>query len=91
MRGWRQVNRRLHTGHSLFDRRPPLALRPVAQVVVAQRQQIQRDERRRRLRGEHRDARLGRVDAQQQRLKVEAVVVGDDDLAIHDAAWRQSP
>ena len=46
--------------------------RRVAQVLVAQREQVPGHERGRRLRGEQLHARRGGMDAQQQRLEVEA-------------------
>ena len=39
--------------------------------------------------GEHPHPRVGRVDALLQRLEVQAVVGGDDDLAVDHAAFRQ--
>ena len=39
--------------------------------------------------GEHPHPRVGRVDALLQRLEVQAVVGGDDDLAVDHAALRQ--
>ena len=58
-------------------------------VVVAEGQQVERDEGRRRLLGEHAHPRVGRVDALLQRLEIQAVVGGDDDLAVDHAALRQ--
>ena len=66
-----------------------LALRHRPQVLVVQRQQVPRHERGGRLRGEHPDPRLGRVDAQQQRLEPQAAVGRDHDLAVEHAALRQ--
>ena len=43
----------------------------------------------RRVFGEHPHPRVGRVDALLQRLEVQAVIGGDDDLAVDHAALRQ--
>ena len=57
--------------------------------LVAEREQVPGDERRRRLGGEHLDPRRRRVDPEQQRLELELAVARDDDLAVEDAALRQ--
>jgi hypothetical protein len=85
----RQVDRRLDAEERLLQPRAPLVLRHLAQILVAECQQVPRHEARRRLGGEHVDPRRGRVDAQQQRLEVERAVAGDDHLAVDDAALRQ--
>ena len=69
--------------------RAALGERPIGVVVVAEGQQVERDERRRRLLGQHPHPRIGRVDALLQRLEIQAVVGGDDDLAVDHAALRQ--
>ena len=58
--------------------------RPPGEVVVAEREQVERDEVRRGLDGEHAHPRGGRVHALQQRLEVEPGPLGvdDDDLAV---------
>jgi len=58
-------------------------------VIVAEGEQVERDERSGRLLGEHAHARIGWVDALLQRLEVQAVVGGDDDLAVDHAAFWQ--
>ena len=65
-----------------------LTERTIEQCVVVECQQVEGDERGRRLGGQPAHPRLGRVDALQQRVEVETtVVVGrDDDLAVDDAA-----
>ena len=83
------MDRRLHARERGFETGAPLALRHLAQVLVAERQQVPRDEARRRLGGQHVHPRRGRVDAQQQRLEVERPVPGDDDLAVEDAPLRE--
>ena len=60
----------------------------LAQVVVALGEQVEGDERRRRLLREHRDARRRRMDAQRQQVEVEAVLGGDHDLTVDDARAR---
>ena len=68
-----------------------LGQRTIEQRLVVERQQVEGDERRRRLGGEPAHARLGRVDALQQRVEVETAIVRGrhDDLAVDDAALRQ--
>ncbi len=68
-------------------RRSPWGTR--AEVLVAQRQQVPRDVRRRHFRRQHAHSRLGGVDAQQQLLEVESSVVRDHDLAVEHAAIRE--
>jgi hypothetical protein len=63
--------------------------RDLHQRLVADREQVEGDEGRRRLLGEQPDARLRRVDALQQRLEVQPVALGDDDLAVDHAALGQ--
>ena len=82
----REVDRRLDAGEGLLEARAPLGLRAIAQVLVAEREQVPRDERRRLLRGEHLHARCGGMDAEEQRLEVEPPSVRDHDLAVEDAA-----
>ena len=73
------------------ERRTPRGHRLVEERAVVEREQVERDERSRRLGGQPVDPRLGRVDALQQRVEVEPVTarVGDDDLAVDDAALGQ--
>ena len=61
----------------------------VPQVVVAVGEGVERDEAGRGLLGELRDPARRRVDAQRQQVEVEAVVGGDDELAVHDRPIRQ--
>ena len=67
-----QVDRRLGGPEDRLQSSPSLALRDLAQVLVAEREQVPGDEARRRLLGQHLDPRRGRVDAQQQRLELRA-------------------
>ncbi len=75
------------------ERHQPLAalvVAPRAQVLACGGQQVEGDEGRRRLRGELRDAGLGRMDALRERVEVEHAVGDDDHLAIDDAAgWQR--
>ena len=64
-------------------------MRDAAQVLVADREKIPADEARRGLTGQHRDARRGRMDPEQERLELETLRAGDDDLAIDDAPFRE--
>ena len=87
--GRREQDRRLGLLERALEARPSRLERLAAEVVVAFREQVERDERRRRLLGEHRDARGGRVDAQRQQVEVETVVGGDHDLTVDDGALRE--
>ena len=58
----------------LLEPLAPLGERRLAQVLVAEREQVPGDERGRRLRGEQLHPRRGRMDAQEQRLEVEAAL-----------------
>ena len=68
-----------------------LGLRQLEQRLVVLREQVERDEARRRLLGEHVDARLGGMDALAERVEVlAAVLVEEHDLAVeHVAALRE--
>ena len=85
----RDVDRRARARERVDQGGAPLAERTPGVVVVAEGEQVERDEGRRRLLGEHPHPRIGRVDALLQRLEVQAVVGGDDDLAVDHAALRQ--
>ena len=67
----------------------PLAERPAGVVLVAEGEQVERDERRRREIGEHVDPAGRRMDALLQRLEVQPVIGGDDDLTVDHATIRQ--
>ena len=67
----------------------PLGKRSPGVVVVAEGEQVERDEGRGRVFGEHPHPRIGRVDALLQRLEVQAVVGGDDDLTVDHTPLRQ--
>ena len=85
----RQVDGRPRAGQRRFQPPPAFGERRGRQVFVALGQQIPGDERRRDLARQHRDARRGRVNAQQQRREVEARGPGDDDLAVEHGARGQ--
>ena len=84
----REVQRR---GDHRLEAVAALGLRQLQQRLVAVRQQVEGDEARRRLLGEHVDARLGGVDALAERVEVlPAVGVEEDDLPVeHVAALRE--
>jgi len=64
-----------------------LALGELEQRLVVERQQIERDEARRGLLGEHVDARLGGVDPLAERVEVlPALLIEEHDLAVQDIA-----
>ena len=87
----RQVDGRLGAAEDGLQAGSPLALRDLAQVLVAEREQVPGDEAGRRLLGQHLDPRGGRVDAQEKRLELEGAVARDDDLAVEHAALRAGP
>ncbi len=60
--------------------------RQLAQVPVAEREQVERDEARRSLLRELLHARRGGVDALLQRVEVEPGRAGNDELAVEDAS-----
>ena len=74
-----------------LEQRPAVGHRHVEHGSIAVGEHVEGDERGGRLRGQPIDARLGGMDALQQRVEVEPVAtgVGDDDLAVDDAAFRQ--
>ena len=84
----REVERR---GDHRLQAVAALGLRQLQQRLVAVRQQVEGDEARRRLLGEHLDARLGGVDALAEGVEVlPAVGVEEDDLPVeHVAALRE--
>ena len=75
----------------LLEQRPALAERRLHQVVVAEREHVERDELGRCLLGEHPHPRLGGVDALLEGVEVEALAlgVGDDDLTVDHTPLRQ--
>ena len=81
-----QVNRGGGFGQGLLEQGPSLLLRSARQVLRSQGQQVKGDEGRRGPLGQQLHSGGGRVDALEQRLEVQALAVGDDDLAVDDAA-----
>lgn len=84
----RGVDRRLSTRQSPVAHLPALDERPLGQVVVAEGEQVERDEAGRGLLGEQPHPAGGGVDALLEGLEVESVAggVGNDDLAVDDRA-----
>jgi hypothetical protein len=68
---------------------PPDRQRHRAQILIADREQVPRHERRRRLRRQQLYPRRRRMDAQQKRLEVEPLLADDHDLPIDHAPLRQ--
>ena len=85
----REVDRRGGGAEQPLEPGAAFVLRQLADVAAVDREQIEGDERRRRLRGQLRDPRRGRVQAQLQAIEVEPVRPGDDDLAVDHAAGRE--
>ena len=79
------MDRRLHSASALLQGRAPLGERPRGVVLVAEGEQVEGDERRRRLFRQHPHAGDRGVDALLQRLEVQPVAGGDDDLAVEHA------
>jgi hypothetical protein len=69
--------------------RATLVHRQFAKIASVDREQIERDKRRRRLLRELGDAGGGGMQAELERVEVEAARSGNHDLAIDDAAGRQ--
>ena len=84
----REVDRRLYPRQRRLQPSATLALRDIAQVVIAERQQVPGDEARRRLGGQHVHARGCRMDAKEQRVEVERPVAGDDHFPVDDGSLR---
>ena len=87
-----QVAGAVEPGERLLQGRAPLRERAVDVRLVAEREQVERDERGRRLLGQHVDARLGRVDPLLEHLELEPL--GPDgecheQLAVEHAALGQ--
>ena len=83
------VDRGAGAGQGVDEGGAALAERPLGVVVIAECEQVERDEGCRRLLGEHPHPRIGRVDALLQRLEIQPVVGGDDDFTVDHAALRQ--
>jgi hypothetical protein len=88
-----QVEGRGHAGQRIFQRRPALLERPFGVVVVAEGEQVERDEVGRCLTGEHVHPAGRRVDPLQQGLEVEpaAILAGNHDLPVDHAPARELP
>ncbi len=72
-----------------FEQDAALALRHGAQVAAADRDRVERHERRRRRLCQLGDARGGRMKPHLERVEIEPVGRGDHDLAVHHTAVRQ--
>ena len=88
-RGRREEHWRLGLLERALEARASLLERLATQIVVALREQVERDERRRCFRRELLDARRGRMDPERQQIEVETMVGGDHDLAVDDGALRE--
>jgi hypothetical protein len=88
-RGPGDVHRRVGVRQGLEEALAPLAEGAAHQVLVAEGEDVEGDQGRRRLAAEQRDPARGRVDAQLQGLEVEPVAAGHDDLAVEHAALRR--
>ena len=80
-----QMHGRIGRPEDRFQPGAPLPLRHRPQVLVTEREEIPRDERCRRLCGEHVHARCGGMDSKQQRLEGQRTVARDHDLPVDDA------
>jgi hypothetical protein len=84
-----QVNGRRDVGEQLFQPSAPLRLRQVAQILTVSGQQVERDERRGRLRRQPGNPGCGRVQPHLEQVEVQALAGGDHDLAVEHAPGRQ--
>ena len=78
----REMDRRLRGVERELEAPPALVLRRLPQILAVERERVEGDERRGRLLRELRHARRRRMKPQLQRVEVEAVRRGDDDLAV---------
>ena len=81
-----EVDRRLDAVQRLGQGGPALGEGTLHQRVVAEGEQVEGDERGRRLAGQQVDPGGGRVDALLQRLEVEPLALAHHHLAVHHAA-----
>jgi hypothetical protein len=90
-RGRRDVHGRTGVRQRLLERPAPVGERLCQQRPVAEREQVERHEMRRRLFREEPNAAVGGVDALLERLELEPFARGvwHDELAVHDAALGQ--
>ena len=86
-----QVDRRGTVREGLLQHAPPLGKRPAGEVLVVQRQQVERHKLRRRLRRQELHPAGRGVDPLLERFKVQPVtgLTYQDDLAVEHAARRQ--
>jgi hypothetical protein len=80
----RQAKSPASVSEKLLEPAPPLGERRLPEVVAAEGDEVEGDERRGRLGAETRDARRRGVEPREERLEVEAAVVDDDELAVED-------
>jgi hypothetical protein len=90
-RGRRDVDRRHGVHEGGLERGPPFDERSTREVVIAEREQVERDEMSRGGFGQHADAAVGGMDPLLERLELEPsqLSVGDHDLAVDDGSLRQ--
>jgi hypothetical protein len=84
-----QMDRCLGLRQRPLQRSPPLGERPAGPVLVTQGQQVEGDERGRRLLRQQLDAARRRVNPLLQHLELQPIADHDDDLPVDDAPLRQ--
>src|SRR5215207_746859 len=84
--GWRHEYRRLHCTQRRLQSRAAFRLRARQEVLAAVYEDVEGDERRRRLTRQHVDARDGWMNPLQEGVEIEALTTGDHDFAIDDDA-----
>src|SRR4051812_11139733 len=87
-RRWREVDGRLRLRQRALELLAPFGERMVEEILVAEGEEVEGDVGGGSLRGEQLHPRGSRMDAQQERLELQAGGSGDDDLAVEDAALR---
>jgi hypothetical protein len=86
----RQRQRRRHLGEELLEPHTPLGERTLAQIIVPGADEVERDERRRRLGPQPLDPRRRGMQARHQREEVELVRARDHQLSVqHEPLDRQ--
>src|SRR5437868_330794 len=90
--GGRNVNRRSSVGHHTLKPFAALLERNLSEVAGTVAEQVEKDNRRRSLLGQHAHTRFGGMKPELQRIKIQTVLCSDYDLTVdHAARWELRP